>query len=204
MKIVIVRHARTTRNEKDIAQSQKGGKLSKAGKIQARLLAKRLKNEKFDAIISSDALRTRQTMKQIRKFQKAPVTYDTLLRERRMGRFIGKPMELYRKERKKSNIPKWEFKPKGGESYSDMSKRAEKFIAKLKKRKENSILIISHGGIIRMILGTMMKMPVKKAFEMPQDNACVNIFEMKENPRKGHFVFIPKSINSRSHLGKFR
>lgn len=204
MKIMIVRHARTTRNEKDISQSQKGGILSESGKKQAKLLAERLKNEKIDIIFSSDALRTRQTLREIRKFQKAPVAYDKFLRERRMGNFIGKPMELYRKERNESGLPKWEFKPRGGESYSDMSKRAEKFIARLKKRKEGCVLIVSHGGIIRMILGAMMKMPVKKAFEMPQDNACVNIIEMKENPRKGHFVFVPKSINSRSHLGKFR
>lgn len=200
MKIIIVRHAQTEHNLREIAQSQSGGSLSEIGIRQAKRLAKRLSREKIDIVISSDSKRAKETAMHIMEFQHAQVAYDPLLRERQMGSFVGKPMKQFRLARENSGVKKWEFKDKRGESYIDLRKRAEKFANKLKKRKENSILIISHGGLIKMLVGALMGINVPKAFEIQQDNACVNVIEMMENPRKGHFKFTLKLLNCTRHL----
>ena len=65
MKLTFVRHGETEENVKNIIMSQLNGKLTKGGLEQARKLAKRLANEKFDIIYCSDSQRTKDTAKEI-------------------------------------------------------------------------------------------------------------------------------------------
>lgn len=198
MNIFIIRHAESIENSKDVCQTQKGGSLSPKGRKQAKLLAKFLKKFDIDLILSSDAERAKQTLREILKVRKVPVKYDPLLRERKTGCFVGRSMKEFREARKNSGLPLYQYRPKRGENYFDVRKRAEKFLKKLKKMKENNILIVSHGGLNRMLIGAMLNMPVGKAFELSQENACVNIIKMEKIGRR--FVFRPNCLNNTRHL----
>ena len=80
MKLILVRHGETEGNVKQIIQGQTHGKLTKKGIKQAKLLARRLKNEKIDVVFSSDLQRAKNTTKQILNHHcKIPVFYDKLL-----------------------------------------------------------------------------------------------------------------------------
>ena len=70
MKLIITRHGETIENAKRICQGHLGGNLSKKGKLQAKKLAERLKNEKLDVIYSSDLKRTKDTTKEIKKYHR--------------------------------------------------------------------------------------------------------------------------------------
>ena len=96
MKLIIVRHASTINNEKEISESQEGGKLSKKGEKQALALAERLNIERVDVIYCSTSLRCRQTIAPFLKVNgKIPIYYKKELLEKNMGDFIGKPFATF-------------------------------------------------------------------------------------------------------------
>ena len=67
MKLIIARHGETEENKKGILQGHLPGKLTELGIEQSKKLALRLKNEKIDAIYSSDLARASNTAKEIIK-----------------------------------------------------------------------------------------------------------------------------------------
>ena len=64
MKLIITRHGETIENVKGIAMGSLPGNLSKKGKKQAKLVAKRLKNININAIYTSDLKRAYDTAKE--------------------------------------------------------------------------------------------------------------------------------------------
>ncbi|MFW5852855.1 MAG: histidine phosphatase family protein, partial [Nanoarchaeota archaeon] len=92
MKLIIVRHGETFENISGICQGQSDGTLSDKGKLQAKKVAERLKDEKIDALYSSDLQRTVDTANEILRYHpKIELKKDKLLRERYFGEFEGKP-----------------------------------------------------------------------------------------------------------------
>lgn len=182
MRLIIVRHGETEENVKEIMMGQSLGKLTQKGKGQAKKAALRLKNEKIDIIFSSDLPRAEYTAKEVVKFHKVPIHYTPELREKGAGIFEGRPVEELYEASNKSGLPKTQFKPEGGESFVDVKKRAQKFLDKLfKNYKNKTILISSHGGCIKMLLGILLKKPIEEARKLDQANACVNIIEIRED-----------------------
>ncbi|MBI2129677.1 histidine phosphatase family protein [Candidatus Woesearchaeota archaeon] len=196
MKLIIVRHGETEENTKGITQGHKHGKLTKTGIEQARKLALRLKDEKIDCIYSSDLQRAKDTTEEIAKFHKAPIHYTSELREQHPGVFEGRPREELRKTKEESRLSLAEFKPEGGESFTESKERAQKFLNMLFKRHtKGTILISSHAAFITMLLGILLNKSIEEAFKLRQSNACVNIIEIKENSK--HKVH---AINCVKHL----
>ena len=90
MKLILVRHGETIENVKGIMQGHIHGKLSDLGKKQAKKLALRFKEEKINAIYSSDLARASDTTKEIAKFhKKAKIILVKELRERNLGDWAG-------------------------------------------------------------------------------------------------------------------
>lgn len=87
----IVRHGETNWNKNGLLQGHLGEDLNENGKIQAKNLAKDLKNIHFNAIFSSDLIRASHTAKIIALERKLAVEASELLRERSFGPFEGKP-----------------------------------------------------------------------------------------------------------------
>lgn len=83
MRLIITRHGETEENTAGIIQGHLPGKLSDRGIAQAKKVALRLKNEKIDAIYSSDLARTSDTAKEIAKFHPTiPIEFVKELREK--------------------------------------------------------------------------------------------------------------------------
>ncbi len=196
MKLIIARHGETEENVKKIIQGQKYGKLTNKGIEQAKKLAQRLKNEKIDVIFSSDLQRAKDTTKEIAKFHKVPIYYVPELRERAQGIFEGEAYEELYKARKESGISRVEFRPEGGENYIDIKKRAEKFLNEVfDKYKGKTVLLISHGGLIAILLAILLKKPIETFSPAQYHNAGVNIIEVGEGSE--HKVHV---INCIKHL----
>jgi len=183
MELILLKHGETLEGKKDIILGQLGGNLSPKGKIESKKIAKVIRKRKKlkpRLIISSDLKRTKQTAQTISKMLHLPIRYDRLIRERHAGTAQGKPenkidWELYEKK------PLSRRKHLGGESFSDVKKRAKLFLKKMRKEDARAI-VVSHSVFILMMVAEFYKIPIQKALKLPLENRLY-IIDAKKNGR---------------------
>jgi probable phosphoglycerate mutase len=165
MKIIIVRHGETVENKKGIITGQMHGHLSKNGLNEAKELAKELKKEKIDIIISSPLKRAKETAKIISKFHSGvPLKFDNELKEMNFGKLQGKVLS---KLGVKMHDVFWLSPKYGGESIRQVYMRAKKFFDKIKKHySKKKILIVGHATINRALVCAIKKVPASRALKI--------------------------------------
>lgn len=148
-KLYIVRHGKTSWNEKGLLQGSNDISLNEEGIKQAQELASKLDLSKIDICISSPLIRAKQTA-EILVGNKLKIIYDDLLKERGFGNYEGKKIsfELIGKH--------WDYRlndsHNGIESIKDCLDRAKIFLDKIKKEYPNkNILIVSHFAFIKAL-----------------------------------------------------
>ncbi len=156
MKLTITRHGETEENIAGILQGHLPGKLSIDGIEQAKKLALKLKNEKFDFIYSSDLERASKTAKEIAKYHpNTKIEFIKSLRERDIGELQGKKeseLDWDTKDKKATFIV-----PKGAETMKDVYKRAEKFLHEIiLKHHTDSLLFVCHGAIGKALVAVII------------------------------------------------
>jgi alpha-ribazole phosphatase/probable phosphoglycerate mutase len=73
------------------------------------------------------------------------------------------------------------FSPLNGETTVEVRDRAMRALDRiLKKNKGEEIAVVSHGGIIRIILCELLGIPLENIFRIEQDFAALNIIEFWE------------------------
>ena len=200
MKVIIVRQGQTDENvNKLIAGQGIDSLLSKEGIEQAKKLGLHLKNEKIDIAYASDQKRAVQTLEHILEFHpQIKAVKDKKLRERSYGEFEGKPSKEAWEIMKKSPLAFELVKPKGGESTSDVHKRVGKFFnSLLEKHKDETVLIVSHGRAIALLLLHILGKPIHEENQTAHrpENTAIAILELSENqPVKVH------TLNNLEHL----
>ena len=88
--IFLVRHGETVDNARQIMQGQTQGQLNEHGCEQARQVARRLAEERIDAVLASDLQRAVETASIIAEPHGLAVATTPLLRERDWGSFTGR------------------------------------------------------------------------------------------------------------------
>lgn len=161
----------------------------------------RLANTPIDAIYSSDLQRAYNTAKNIASFHALPVQKFEELREISFGKWEGmnyvsiqkkwpKELEMLFKDANKVSIP-------NGEKFSEVVERTSRIILKLnEKHKNQTIVIVSHGGAIRTILAHFLHIPLKHIWSIRQDNTAINILNFLS---QGVVVEV---LNDSHHLSK--
>jgi len=202
MRLTLVRHGETIANVARINQGQVPGELSEVGFGQARKVAHRLRNEKYDKIFMSDLKRCIQTAKPIIGFHpNTPVFQEPKLREMGFGVLEDSPRGAIHEAAKEAGVDFVDFKPEGGESTMEMQSRVLKFIKNLTKTEKGNILCVTHGGPILSILLKLLKHKViaskEELKELSPKNTAVSIFSITPNPG-----IVPITVNSISHLEK--
>jgi broad specificity phosphatase PhoE len=184
MKFVLVRHAETTANTRSVILGGKeGGALSERGKRQALTLGKRLAGERFSEVYCSSANRARQTCEAIVSGQDCRVIRCEELREIEMGELVGLDHEAA--EEKYPRIFDDIFaqpgkKIPGGESLLDVQKRAVPFIETLAKKPGNpTILAVGHNIVNRVIIASLIGLPIEKAKNLKQKNVALSVLDVK-------------------------
>ena len=102
--LYVVRHTTSEWNEKGIIQGHKNPQLSKSGIGEAKILAKKLKDIKFDFVFSSDLLRAKKTAEIIALEHKLEIQTTKLLRERKFGTLEGKSNSELQWEKRFDNL----------------------------------------------------------------------------------------------------
>jgi len=197
--IYFLRHARTELNKKNLFIGQKlDPNIIKPNENSFNNLKEDLK--KIDMVFTSPSKRCKNTLRFITN--KKPAINNNLA-EINYGEVDGKTLD-YLSLNYPYIIEAWERgeDPKfpRGENNLDVIKRAKEFIIGLKKQNNKKILVCTHNVVLRTIIGSYFKIPVKNWFKinisylepikfiMPKDNRFY--IELTDNQRKEIFKFL--------------
>ncbi len=160
--LYLVRHGETEWNVSGVTQGQTNSSLTEKGVQQAKTVADELKDIKFDAIFSSDLTRAQRTAEIIKLDREIIIQTSKLLRERTYGSFEGKHGDVFREVLKDKLIERNNLSDKESWSFrlaEDIETDEEivtRFILQLREiavaYPNKTVLVVSHGGPIRMFL----------------------------------------------------
>jgi len=170
-----IRHGTTDWNLEGRLQGQNNIPLNEAGRFQARLLGERLRDERWDLIVSSDLLRASETAGIIATITGAgPVRLEARLRERTHGRLDGTTLE----ERLACWGEGWKQLEHGVESNVALFARGSACLEELESEYAGKrILIVSHGAFIAVLIeGLLTFMP-----EGSLRNTSISVLEKAES-----------------------
>ena len=178
MKVYVARHAETNYNVLGLCNDSPKVDvyLTDKGVEQAKLLAESLKDAKFDLVITSEFPRTKETARIVNQHHKSPTIEDSRINEVLTG-FEGKrPSEF--QEARLSAEDRWTVRLNGGESFEDEKLRVQEFLNDLKKRSEQSVLIVTHQAIARIIYAIDENLPNDKVDDLEVSNAHSFVIEL--------------------------
>ncbi|HIH09830.1 MAG TPA: histidine phosphatase family protein [Candidatus Diapherotrites archaeon] len=179
MRLVLCRHGETDYNVQRRLQGVMNTLINKRGISQAGLISQKLKDEKFDFIFSSPLKRCVQTAKIIAKPHGGKIIYRDGLAEVNLGKYTG--MDRHEIE---VNFPgdwsrrvdsKYSFLHEAGESYREVDeKRVKPLLSEFREKySSRSILVITHAGICRLLLGSMLGLHPQEKMEIEFPNDCI-------------------------------
>ncbi|MBY6757544.1 alpha-ribazole phosphatase [Clostridium botulinum] len=161
MNIYLIRHGETEQNKRKNFYGKLDVELNEKGEEQSYKVGELLKDIEFNKIYISDRKRTRETAEIIlerNKFyekEKNIIYKDERINEIDFGIFEGKSYEeigsLYPKEQEKWEKDWKNFPSPKGESAVVFYNRVENFMKHIQKEEDGNYLIVTHGGVIRMI-----------------------------------------------------
>jgi 2,3-bisphosphoglycerate-dependent phosphoglycerate mutase len=169
--IILLRHGESIGNAEGKHQGQADFPLTERGTRQAHALAERWRQEKrsFDRVISSPLMRARQTTEIINGVLALPLEFDPLWMERDNGLLAGltpeDALEIYPRP---PFIHPYQAIGGTGESQWELYLRGGRAVQSLLDRPPGKYLIISHGGILNMVLYAILGITPHANFSGPR------------------------------------
>ncbi len=211
-KIYFVRHGESLLNTENKEQGPHGS-LSEHGRKQAAFVAHRFRTIPVECIVSSPYERTRETAEIINTELKKEILYtDSLIERRPPSKYIGvsyadDPEYLeVRKQMLENRLidPSWRHSDE--DNFFDLKNRAENALDYLRDLEQNSILAITHAGILRVIMasiifGKELTYPeyLKIFLTFRASNTGITVIEYDEHsPQPGWKIIV---WNDHAHLG---
>ena len=203
-KMFLVRHGLTDWNQQKKYQGQKDIPLNEKGCEQARSLGKYLKAEEIDSIYSSDLKRALQTANIINENHDLEVNKKEKIREIHFGDWQGLSYseieEQYPQRLKKWNKDPITNCPPGGETMAVFIKRVKSgFEEIINKNQDNNILVVSHGGTIKVYLTILLEMPPKNHWQFDISSTGLSVINFYEDNKA-----IISAINVKKHLDELK
>jgi len=159
----LLRHGGTDWNKEKKSMGHTDIPLNDEGVAQATRAAAQLKDKKIDLIISSDLSRARETAEIIAKATGAELVVDERIRERSCGITEGMLQEDIRMHYG-SDRP--DVLP-GGETWHEFEARIwTVFQDHKRKHHHKNIVIVTHGGPIRMIRKNLKRLSLEDSFNL--------------------------------------
>ncbi len=186
--IYFIRHGETELNARGVRQGSEGP-LSAQGVAQAQTTAKRFpkKRGKPKVIITSPFQRAKETAQIIAKELNMEVEYSELLAERRNPTEIighsGQEEQVQAiVDRIDNSYHADNLRYSDEENFTDLKERARKLLAYIASRKENQIIMVTHGIFLKMVAAYIIEGEALTASEYnklsylnPMDNAALTI-----------------------------
>lgn len=177
MVLYVVRHGETEINRLNLINGQNNPLLNETGIKQALEAGEKLKNIKFDEIISSPLIRALDTARNI-NINNYKITLDNRLMEKDAGPYTEKPVSSI-------NVKEWwkspsKYDKEGVEPIDKFYKRVMEFLLDLIDNHQNdTILLTTHGGVAVCLESYFKNIPYTKLKEelMP-GNAEIRIYNL--------------------------
>lgn len=148
MKIYIVRHGQVPHNTLEMYNNQDED-LTELGIKQAEELKDKIKDMKFDVVISSPLIRAKHTTKIINN--KNIIKYDDRLAERNPGSLSGQPLEVTNREEYWNYYTEIQYGT--SENIQEFFNRVYNFLDELKTKEYKNVLVVAHSGVSKAFSG---------------------------------------------------
>jgi broad specificity phosphatase PhoE len=197
-KIYLVRHGESEGNIGDLRQGSITP-LSESGEAQAQMLTRRFENVNIDKIISSPQVRAKHTAETIDALLNIGIEFSELLIERkRPSSLVGKPKKdpnvLLVDNQIKEHFHDLEWHHSDEENFTDLKNRVIDLFEYIEGQQEESILLVTHGVLMRMIVAYVVMGEKLTSYEywdffvtLEVDNASISVLKQSkfedEKPR---------------------
>jgi probable phosphoglycerate mutase len=186
IRVVLWRHGQTDWNVENRFQGHSDIPLNKVGEYQVKQAAEVLAGLKPNRIISSDLIRAQATAAALADLTNLAVEINPGLRETNGGLWEGKTAPENRATHGElfANWYEGGDEPAGvtGERRSDVAKRAVNVIEKETANFSGTIVFVTHGGTVRSVLGSILKLPIAKWGVIGGlSNACWSVLELTKH-----------------------
>lgn len=177
-KIYLVRHGRIDTGKEKCYIGVTDLTLSKEGITQAQKLKKFFLNIDIEKSYVSPLIRCIQTSDIILENRIVERILIKELMEINLGLWEGKSFSYIKNFFPKQFNDRGEnidtFVTPGGESFEQLNKRVIPAFESIKKNTTGNVLIVTHAGVIRVILSSILSIPIGDMFKINQDYGCVN------------------------------
>lgn len=144
--------------------------LSETGHKQAQHQAKILKESGIQKVYTSDLKRAAATGLTLAATIGCPIETRLELREISLGEWEGQLFSDIAKRDPKGFKERGQdigyFRPPNGESFIDLSQRVLPLFQEILSSEEDQVAIVSHAGVMRIILCHILGMPMSKMFKL--------------------------------------
>ena len=184
MRIILARHGETSWNVEGRHQGQSFDiPISEVGQTQAKALAERFRCQDIARAVASPLLRARQTAERSLGARAAMLTFDPGFMEISHGEWEGRLATEIR-----DGFPElqqaWRERPEtvrfpGGESLQDVQDRAWPAFLRATEGlgEEDTLLVVSHDGVNRVILCRILGLPLARVWSFRQAPTGLNLLE---------------------------
>ncbi len=176
MRLFSARHGETEWNRLDKICGRTDIPLNEKGIEQAKILAEAMKSENIDVIIASPMIRAQQTAGYVAEACGLDIITDERLIEQCYGIYEG---EDRHDEGFLANKRCFAYRYPGGESMMMVARRVYAVIEDVKREYEGkNVLLVSHGGVCRVLNTYFHDMTNDEFFEFCQSNALAIEYEL--------------------------
>lgn len=153
--------------------------LTHYGKEQIRALSKVLSGYSFDQLTCSPLSRCQESGEILGRTLGTAIETEKDISEINLGDWEGLTVaEVKSKfpgEYEKRGESLAGFRPKGGESFSDLHNRVWPALLRIIEATTSASVVVAHAGVNRVLLCHLLGMPLENMFRIPQDYGCYNI-----------------------------
>ncbi|SET73308.1 histidine phosphatase family protein [Lacrimispora sphenoides] len=201
MKLYLIRHGRQCDKRCNVDVS-----LSEEGIHQAKLAGMRMKDWGIEMVYSSDMLRAKETAYYANQYWNVPHEIIPEFRELCFGDMeglYGEEIEgRFREFKAKQDEMKEDIPYPGGESATELVRRAMPKLIEVAGRHKGSIAIATHGVWIRAVLCHILGMDMAKWRTMGVTFENGSITELHYRKEKGQFTL--ERFNDYAHLEPYQ
>jgi 2,3-bisphosphoglycerate-dependent phosphoglycerate mutase len=169
--LYLLRHGESVGNLEGYHQGQSDFPLTERGRQQAQALARywQAQRLKFDCIMASPLLRARETAETVAAAVGAPLELDPAWMERDVGLLAGmKPEAAEARYPRPPFMPPYTHIGQTGESQWELFLRAGQALQGVLERPAGHYLIVSHGGLLNMLIYAMLGLSPQANFTGPR------------------------------------
>lgn len=204
-RIYFVRHAQTEWNYQRRWQGIRDIELNAFGREQVAAVRDLFTGVSLSHIYVSDLSRARETAQAIVDSTGAPIEVLSSLRERSFGDWEGHTNEelneQYPDEMAAYRADRDTYRPPNGQSWNEFSAKAVATVEAIaNKHLDDTIAIVSHGGLIRSFINHVLGITRGRFMRFRVDNASVSIVESTNHDVAGTVEWHLVALNITHYL----